>query len=71
LKTKSDVPFHFCRQRIYAHRKGAICLKNEERRRESLVVGSDELEDIKERLERLDKRLTKVEEWIAEFGTEE
>jgi len=36
-----------------------------------LVVESDELKDIKERLERLDKRLTKVEEWIAEFGTEE
>ncbi len=31
----------------------------------------EELNAIKEQLERLDKRLTKVEEWIAEFGTEE
>ncbi len=30
-----------------------------------------ELDTIKEQLELLDKRLTKVEEWIAEFGTKE
>ncbi len=35
------------------------------------MTEQEELEALKERLERLDRRLTKVEEWIAEFGSEE